>query len=79
METEGLEVEVFLPVADPESVNKEYGIYLTKVSSKYEAVILAVAHQVFIENGVGKYKNPNGAILYDIKSTLDREVIDGRL
>jgi hypothetical protein len=53
LETEGLEVEVFLPVADPESVNKEYGIYLTKVSSKYEAVILAVAHQVFIENGVG--------------------------
>ena len=79
LETEGLEVEVFLLVADPESVNKEYGIYLTKAPSKYVAVILAMAHQVFIENGVGKYKNPKGAVLYDIKSTLDREVIDGRL
>ena len=79
LKTEGLEVEVFDPVADPESVNKEYGISLTKAPSKYEAIILAVAHQVFIENGVGKYKNPKGAVLYDIKSTLDREVIDGRL
>ena len=76
---EGLEVEVYDPIADSELVKKQYGISLTKTPKKYEAVILAVAHQVFIENGVGKYKNPNGAILYDIKSTLDREVIDGRL
>jgi UDP-N-acetyl-D-galactosamine dehydrogenase len=76
---EGLEVEVYDPIADSELVKKQYGISLTKTPKKYEAVILAVAHQAFIENGVGKYKNPNGAILYDIKSTLDREVIDGRL
>ncbi|MDC3238800.1 nucleotide sugar dehydrogenase [Flavobacteriaceae bacterium] len=79
LETEGLEVEVYDPVADPESVNKEYGISLTKTPGKYQAVILAVAHQVFLEKGVANYKNPNGAIIYDIKSVLDREVIDGRL
>ena len=79
LETEGLEVEVYDPVADPESVNKEYGISLTKTPGKYQAVILAVAHQVFLEKGVANYKNPNGAIIYDIKSALDREVIDGRL
>ena len=79
LETEGLEVEVYDPVADPESVNKEYGISLTKTPGKYQAVILAVAHQVFLEKGVANYKNPNGAIVYDIKSALDREVIDGRL
>ena len=79
LETEGLEVEVYDPVADPESVNKEYGISLTKTPGKYQAVILAVAHQVFLEKGVANYKNPNGAIVYDIKSVLDREVIDGRL
>ena len=79
LKTEGLQVEVYDPMADTELVNKEYGISLTKAPSKYEAVILAVAHKVFLENGVGKYKNPNGAVLYDIKSALDREVIDGRL
>ena len=75
----GMEVEVYDPLADPELVKKEYGISLTSTPDKYEAVILAVAHQVFLEKGVGHYKNPNGAIVYDIKSALDREVIDGRL
>ena len=75
----GMEVEVYDPLADPELVKKEYGISLTSTPDKYEAVILAVAHQVFLEKGVGHYKNSNGAIVYDIKSALDREVIDGRL
>jgi len=75
----GMEVEVYDPLADPELVKKEYGISLTSTPDKYEAVILAVAHQVFLEKGVGHYKNPNGAIVYDIKSALNREVIDGRL
>ena len=79
LEDEGLMVEVYDPMADPELVKKEYGILLTKTPGEYEAVILAVAHQVFLEKGVGQYKNPNGAVLYDIKSALDREVIDGRL
>ena len=76
---EGLEVEVYDPIADPELVKKQYGISLTKTPKKYEAVILAVAHQVFLEKGVGQYKNPDGSVIYDIKSVLDKEAIDGRL
>jgi UDP-N-acetyl-D-galactosamine dehydrogenase len=76
---EGLEVEVYDPIADPELVKKQYGISLIKTPKKYEAVILAVAHQVFLEKGVGQYKNPDGAIVFDIKSALDREATDGRL
>jgi len=76
---EGLEVEVYDPIADPELVKKQYGISLTKTPRKYEAVILAVAHQVFLEKGVGQYKNPDGAVVFDIKSALDREATDGRL
>jgi UDP-N-acetyl-D-galactosamine dehydrogenase len=79
LKEEGLEVEVYDPIADPELVKKQYGISLTKTPKKYEAVILAVAHQVFLEKGVGRYKNPNGAVVFDIKSALDREATDGRL
>ena len=75
----GLNVEVYDPIADPELVKKEYGISLIKIPLKYEAVILAVAHQVFIEKGIEKYKNPNGGIIYDIKSVLDKQAVDGRL
>jgi UDP-N-acetyl-D-glucosamine/UDP-N-acetyl-D-galactosamine dehydrogenase len=76
---EGLEVEVYDPIADTELVKKQYGITLTKTPKKYEGVILAVAHQVFLEKGVGQYKNPDGSVIYDIKSVLDKEAIDGRL
>ena len=75
----GLNVEVYDPIADPELVKKEYGISLIKIPLKYEAVILAVAHQVFIQEGIEKYKNPNGGIIYDIKSVLDKQAVDGRL
>jgi UDP-N-acetyl-D-galactosamine dehydrogenase len=76
---EGLEVEVYDPIADPELVKKQYGISLSKTPGKYQAVILAVAHQVFLEKGIERYKNSNGAVVFDIKSALDREATDGRL
>ena len=76
---EGLEVEVYDPLADPELVKKEYGISLTKSPNKYEAIILAVAHEVFFKNDIEKYKNINGAVVYDIKSVLDKDSVDGRL
>ena len=79
LKNKGLLVEIYDPLADPDLVKKEYGISLVKTPGAYEALILAVAHQVFIEKGIEKYKNPNGAIIYDIKSALDKEAVDGRL
>lgn len=79
LKKKGLKVDIYDPIADPELVKKEYGISLIKTPLKYEAIIFAVAHQVFIEKGIEKYKNPNRAIIYDIKSVLDKESLDGRL
>ena len=79
LKNKGLKVEVYDPIADPDLVKKEYGISLIKRPLKYEAIIFAVAHQVFIEKGIEQYKNPNGSIIYDIKSVLDKEAVDGRL
>ena len=50
-----MKVEVYDPIADPILVKKEYEITLIK-NLKYEAVILAVAHQVFIEKGLRNIK-----------------------
>lgn len=75
----GLAVDLYDPIADGEQVTKTHQITLTKTPSKYEAVILAVSHDLFIENGVKDYKNPNGAVIYDIKSVLNRADVDGRL
>ena len=75
----GLAVDLYDPIADGEQVTKTHQITLTKTPSKYQAIILAVSHDLFIENGVKDYKNPNGAVIYDIKSVLNRAEVDGRL
>ena len=75
----GLAVDLYDPIADGEQVTKTHQITLTKTPSKYQAIILAVSHDLFIENGVKDYKNPNGAVIYDIKSVLNRADVDGRL
>ncbi len=79
LKEEGLEVEVYDPVADQDLVKKEYGISLTKIPGKYEVIILAVAHQEFLDKGLENYKNTSGSVIYDIKSVLNKDIIDGRL
>lgn len=75
----GLSVDVFDPLADPKNVKATYGIELIRTPAKYEAIILAVAHQVFIETGVSQYKKTTDAVIYDIKSVLPIDQVDGRL
>jgi len=76
----GTEVDVYDPWADPEEVKNEYGIPLIQNSTlniqHYDAVILAVAHDEFKTMNLDPRENQ---VLYDIKSVLDREKVDGRL
>ncbi len=75
----GLEVDVFDPHADSTEVKKEYDITLSKSLSKYEAIILAVSHNEFLSIDFGEIKSDNISIIFDIKSVLDRGLVDGRL
>lgn len=74
-----LEVEVFDPNANYEEVESNYGIRMVKgVSGEYDAIIHAVAHTDFAEldwEGLRK-KTP---VIFDVKSTLDKSLVDGRL
>lgn len=75
-----LNITVYDPWANPLIVNKEYNIQLAKElpNLKYNAVILAVAHEDFENIDVCKLMKEN-AILYDVKGILDSHLIDGRL
>jgi UDP-N-acetyl-D-galactosamine dehydrogenase len=78
-----VQVEVFDPCVDPETVRQEYGI--TPVSSPeqqaYDGIILAVAHQQFRAMGakairaLGKPEH----VIFDLKYLLQREESDLRL
>ncbi|ASV28839.1 nucleotide sugar dehydrogenase [Maribacter cobaltidurans] len=75
----GTEVSVFDPWASPEEVVHEYGmeIYNTMPQQKFDAVVLTVAHKVFLEIDFKEVVKENG-VVYDVKGVLSQKV-DGRL
>lgn len=75
----GMEVEIFDPWADKEEVREEYGIKLiSEIKGQYDVVLHAVSHQVFSEIQYGEILKPVH-VLFDVKSTLDKNMVDGRL
>ena len=78
----GCNVDIFDPWADPQEVEKEYGIStfdsLSQLSKKYDAIVLAVAHKEFLTLDIGDLKSEHTAV-FDIKGILPREMIDARL
>ncbi len=75
----GMEVDVFDPWANAEEVEKEHGISLvTKLGEAYDAIVLTVAHGEFLELPFARLKARDG-IIFDIKSVLDKALVDARL
>ncbi|MEJ2441251.1 MAG: Vi polysaccharide biosynthesis UDP-N-acetylglucosamine C-6 dehydrogenase TviB [Gammaproteobacteria bacterium] len=83
LKTYNANVDVYDPWVNPAEAEHEYGI--TPVSKpadgKYDAIILAVAHQQFRdlgETGIRKFAKSN-AVLFDVKQVLPRDRVDARL
>jgi len=75
-----VDVTVYDPWANPAIAKKEYGIGIVKAlpSGKYDAVIAAVAHKKFENLDVSALLKEKH-VIFDVKCTLDRNIIDGRL
>jgi len=79
----GCQVEVHDPWADADEVKQAYSIDLIErpngtLQTQYDTVVLAVAHDQFKELEFSRCRK-NNVVLYDIKSILDKEMVDGRL
>ena len=77
----GASPEIYDPVVSSSEVKSEYGIgLLEKIdpAKQYDAVILAVAHDVFLSLDFKAYKE-SGSIIFDSKSVIARELVDARL
>jgi UDP-N-acetyl-D-galactosamine dehydrogenase len=76
-------VDVYDPWVNSEEAFDEYGVKIVSEPSagEYDAIILAVAHEQFIKMGVNKIRalGKPGAVLYDVKSLLPKDQVDGRL
>ena len=75
-----LNVDVYDQWVDPKIVEREYHIEVkSELSScKYDAIILAVAHDEFKDLDIPILLKEN-SVIFDVKSFLPREIVDGRL
>lgn len=75
-----LNITVYDPWANPAVAKHEYGIDITNElpTGKYNAAIAAVAHKEFEGLDVASLLNDNH-VIYDVKWTLNPEIVDGRL
>ena len=74
------DLTVYDPWANADHVKHEYGIETTNEQPQglFDAVILAVAHQEFLQMDVRSMVKDQG-VIYDVKGVLSRDIVDGRL
>jgi UDP-N-acetyl-D-galactosamine dehydrogenase len=79
----GANIDIYDPWVDAAEAEHEYGLHPVKepAHGKYDAIVLAVAHQQFKEMGVSAIRKlgRRECIVYDIKSILGAPEVDGRL
>jgi UDP-N-acetyl-D-glucosamine/UDP-N-acetyl-D-galactosamine dehydrogenase len=76
----GLNVDVHDPLAEMEEVYKMHEIALINdiYEKNYQLIILAVAHEEFLSIDFGQLKNID-TVVFDTRSVLKRDWVDGRL
>jgi UDP-N-acetyl-D-galactosamine dehydrogenase len=73
-------ITIYDPWANPEEVKHEYKVEITTTlpNNKFDTIILAVAHNQFLELDLTTLRKEN-SVLYDVKNILPKEQVDGRL
>lgn len=74
-----IDVDVYDPNVDIVEVKKEYGIDIVNEITKYNAVILAVSHDIFLNIDINNISLSDKTIIYDLKSFFNRELVTARL
>jgi UDP-N-acetyl-D-galactosamine dehydrogenase len=80
LKTYGVIINISDPWANPDEVMHEYNVKTLKEipNEEFDAVILAVAHEKFNNIEIKNFlKEPS--VLFDVKSLLNKSIVDGRL
>ena len=77
-------ITIYDPWANADEVKREYGVDIvsgdfTALEQRFDAVVLAVAHNQFKTVNVRKFLANDNGVVYDVKGILDKKQIDGRL
>jgi UDP-N-acetyl-D-galactosamine dehydrogenase len=82
LESSAATVDVYDPWVDPAEAERAYRVRLVEQPREgYDAIIVAVAHGQFRELGAAHIRalGKPGAVIYDVKSVLPQDTVDGRL
>lgn len=79
LKTLGMHVDVFDPNANSEQVYKVHNINPISELKTYDAILLTVAHNQFLDLDFNALKSNENSIIFDLKSILPRELVDARL
>ena len=62
-------------------VQEEFSLDLVEnlSTNSYDAVVLTVAHNEYLDMDLRSYLKEDNSILYDVKGILPKEIIDARL
>ena len=77
----GMDVDIYDPWVNSDELKRAYGVdVIPQVdgAKRYEAVILAVAHDKFRTFDFERYHR-DGSVVFDVKAVVDRRWVDGRL
>ncbi|HLO44700.1 MAG TPA: nucleotide sugar dehydrogenase [Leadbetterella sp.] len=75
----GIQTDIYDPWADAAEVEHEYGIGLVdSLQQKYDLIIHAVNHEAFEKLNIQDFASDTH-VLFDVKSTLDKAIVDARL
>ncbi|PWK18643.1 nucleotide sugar dehydrogenase [Xanthomarina spongicola] len=81
-ESYDVDVDVFDPWASSEEVKEEYNFDLicnkNDINNNYDAIVLAVSHNEFLEIDLQQLKS-NIGVIFDVKSLLPKHTVDARL
>ena len=80
LEEYNVNITVFDPWAEPSIVEREYGISVTNElpNENFDSIVLAVAHDKFKDIDICSWAKDK-SVIFDVKSILPKELVDGRL
>ena len=75
----GMSVDIYDPYADIGEVEDEFNIQMvSKIDNKYDLIVLAVSHKKFLSLDLKSFSKKI-SVIFDLKSVLDKKIVDARL
>ena len=80
LQKEGVQVDVYDPQAQPDEVQKTFGISLIEsIQHTYQAIVLAVGHDEFKTLDISSIRNDSKSVIFDVKGFLPKQLVTDRL